>query len=111
MGQHHTQTYEEERTTKKKLSDNIEEELLASANEKVSKIKIASLNAYNLISSKKHKVKQLEALLREENIKILCIRETWMKDEILDAEIHIYEFRTYRQDRGGTRKEEELSPM
>merc|ERR1711867_277228 len=44
------------------------------------------------------------ALLREENIKILCIQETWMKDEILDAEIHIDEFRTYRQDRGGTRK-------
>merc|ERR1711895_59224 len=102
--QHKCQTHEEERTTVKKSSDNIEEVLLASANEKVSKIKIASLNAYNLISSKKHKVKQLEALLREENIKILCIQETWMKDEILDAEIHIDEFRTYRQDRGGTRK-------
>merc|ERR1711989_47696 len=83
--QQNCQTYEEERTTEKKPSDNIEEELLASANEKVSKIKIASLNAYNLISSKKHKVKQLEALLREENIKIFCIQETWMKEDILDA--------------------------
>ena len=27
-----------------------------------------------------------------------------MTEEILDAEIHIEEFRTYRQDRGGTRK-------
>ena len=27
-----------------------------------------------------------------------------MKDEILEAEIHIDEFRTYRQDRGGRRK-------
>ena len=87
-----------------KSCENIEEKLLASANEKVSKIKIALLNAYNLISSKKHKVKQLEALLREEKINILCIQETWMKDEILEAEIHIDEFRTYRQDRGGRRK-------
>merc|ERR1711989_235461 len=102
--QQNCQTYEEEGTTMKKTSDNIEGELLASANEKVSKIKIASLNAYNLISSKKHKVRQLEALLREENIKIFCIQETWMREEILNTEIHIDEFRTYRQDRGGTRK-------
>ena len=27
-----------------------------------------------------------------------------MKEEILDAEIHIEGFRTYRQDRGGARK-------
>merc|ERR1712177_2380 len=102
--QHKCQTHEEEATTVKKSNESIEEELLASANEKVSKIKIASLNAYNLISSKKHKVNQLEAIIREENINIFCIQETWMKEDILDTEIHIDEFRTYRQDRGGTRK-------
>ena len=102
--QHHIQTYEEKRETKKKASEIFEEDSLASANEKISKIKIASLNAYNLISRKKHKVKQIEALLREENIKILCLQETWMNEEILDTEIHIDEFRIYRQDRGGIRK-------
>ena len=70
----------------------------------MSKIKIASLNAYNLISIKKHKVKHLEALLREEKINILCLQETWLRDDILEAEVHIDEFRTYRQDRGGRRK-------
>ena len=56
------------------------------------------------MSSKKHKVNQLEAIIREENINIFCIQETWMKEDILDTEIHINQFRTYRQDRGGTRK-------
>merc|ERR1712175_13728 len=104
MGQHNCQKQEKEATTVKMSNESIEEILLASANEKISKIKIASLNAYNLISSKKHKVNQLEAIIREENINIFCIQETWMKEDILDAEIHIDEFRTYRQDRGGTRK-------
>merc|ERR1712240_185323 len=102
--QHNCQKQEKEAATAKMSNENIEEELLASANEKISKIKIASLNAYNLISSKKHKVNQIEALIREEKIKIFCLQESWMKEEILDAEIHIGEFRTYKQDRGGTRK-------
>ena len=59
---------------------------------------------YNLISNKKHKVKHLEALLREEKISILCLQESWLKDDILEAEVHIDEYRTYRQDRGGRRK-------
>ena len=58
----------------------------------------------NLISNKKHKVKHLEALLREEKISVLCLQESWLKDDILEAEVHIDEYRTYRQDRGGRRK-------
>ena len=92
--QQQQQTQRKEHQTKNKSLENKEEKLLASANEKVSKIKITSLNAYNHISIKKHKVKHLEALLREEKINILCLQETWLRDDILKAEVHIDEFRT-----------------
>ena len=79
-------------------------EFLKSANEKINKVKLATLNVANLLSKKKYKINHLEALLREEDIKVLCLQETWLDDEILEAETHIEGYINYRQDRGGDRK-------
>ena len=49
-------------------------------------------------------MKHLEALLNEEDIKILCLQETWLTEEILEAETHIEGYTNYRQDRGGERQ-------
>ena len=56
------------------------------------------------MSSKKYKVKHLEALMRDEDIKVLGLQETWLNDEILETETHIEGYVNYRQDRGGDRK-------
>ena len=34
----------------------------------------------------------------------MCLQETWLKDKILEAEVHIEGYRNYKQDRGGERK-------
>ena len=79
-------------------------DVLRGPNEKIHQIKLATLNIANLMSSKKYKIKHLEAMLRDEDIKILGLQETWLNDEILEAETHIDGYVNYRQDRGGVRK-------
>ena len=74
------------------------------ANEKIHKVKLATLNIANLMSKKKYKVKHLEALMRDKDIKVICLQETWLNDEILETETHIEGYVNYRQDRGGDRK-------
>ena len=38
---------------------------MRSANEKINKVKLATLNIANLMSKKKYKIKRLEALMRD----------------------------------------------
>ena len=49
-------------------------------------------------------MKHIDALLRAEDIKIICLQETWLTEEILEAETHIKGYVNYRQYRGGERK-------
>ena len=64
-------------------------DILKNAIEKINKIKLATLNIANLLSKKKYKIKHLEALMRDEDIKVICLQETWLNDEILETETHI----------------------
>ena len=60
-----------------------------------------------LIKKDRSKVKQLEYIMRQNNVIFAVITETWLDSSVLDSEIYIKGYNIYRSDRmhrkrGGT---------
>ena len=62
-------------------------------------LKISTLN----ICSLRRKIDDLERVLHEEEIDIICVTETWLDDSINDGEIEIPGYCVHRRDRLGRR--------
>jgi len=58
-------------------------------------LKILSLNARHLLL----KMKSLQLLAQAEDLDVICIVESWLNAEILDAEISLCGYQCYRCDR------------
>lgn len=60
------------------------------------KITIAHINAQSLLGCKE----EIELLVREKELDVLCISETWLCNDFPDDYIHIPEYKVYRCDKG-----------
>ena len=60
------------------------------------KITIAPINAQSLLGNKE----EIELLVREKELDVLCISETWLCNDFPDDYIHIPEYKVYRCDKG-----------
>ena len=58
-------------------------------------LKILSLNARSLLL----KMESLQVLAQAEDLDVICVVETWLSAEILDAEISICGYQCFRRDR------------
>ena len=58
-------------------------------------LKILPLNARSLLP----KMESLQLLVEAEDLDVICVVETWLSAEILDAEISIQGYQCYRHDR------------
>ena len=58
-------------------------------------LKIISLNARSLLP----KIESLQLLVEAEDLDVICVVETWLSAEILDAEISIQGYQCFRRDR------------
>ena len=58
-------------------------------------LKIISLNARSLLP----KIESLQLLVAAEDLYVICVVETWLSAEILDAEISIQGYQCFRRDR------------
>ena len=58
-------------------------------------LKILSLNARSLLP----KMESLQLLVEAEDLDVVCVVETWLSEETLDAEIAIQGYQCFRCDR------------
>ena len=58
-------------------------------------LKILSLNARSLLL----KMESLQLLAQAEDLDVICVVETWLSAEILDAEISLCGYQCFRRDR------------
>ena len=58
-------------------------------------LKIISLNARSLLP----KIESLQLLVAAEDLYVICVVETWLSAEILDAEISIQGYQCFKRDR------------
>jgi len=63
--------------------------------EPYNELKIRSLNAPSLLLQ----MESLQLLAQAEDLDVICIVESWLNTEILDAEISVCGFQCYRHDR------------